>query len=269
MKIFKVTTECDLRTFTLNSYPQGSFCLAALLRARDVRVNGVRTGENVRLTAGDEVCYYTSPRQESLESHAAVFEDENIIICDKYSGVSSEGLLSELCGGGRYYAVHRLDTNTQGLIVFAKNRAAEEELVRAFKARLVKKRYTAVCKDNFTAESGSLRHYLEKCGGGVRVYDSPKKGAVSALMDYRVTGRSGGLAQVEIVLHTGRTHQIRAQLSYIGCPVLGDTRYGDSAINDRFSAKRQRLVSKEIVFLTGGVLAYLNGRAFESSFEVN
>ena len=94
MKKFVARGACDLKTFTDENYPQGSFAFAALLRARDIRVNGVRTGANVRLNAGDEVTYYTTPAQEAKRSHDVIYADENVMVCDKYSGVSSEGLAS-------------------------------------------------------------------------------------------------------------------------------------------------------------------------------
>ena len=149
MKSFTVKTDCSLKDFTDAAYPQGSFCLAALLRGKDIKVNGARVNSNVFLKSGDTVNYYTNPKQESLKSHYTVYEDENVLVADKLSGVTAEGLLSELLQNGEYYAVHRLDRNTQGLIVFAKNRGAEEELTAAFKERRVRKKYIALCKNGF------------------------------------------------------------------------------------------------------------------------
>ena len=135
MKKFTVKENSTLKTFTDSVYPQGSFCLAALLRAKDVKVNGVRVSKDMPLNTGDEVIYYTTPRQETMPSHNLVYEDQNVYVADKFSGVSFEGLLSELCEKGDFYGVHRLDRNTQGLIIFAKNKAAEEELLSAFAER--------------------------------------------------------------------------------------------------------------------------------------
>ena len=89
MKKFICTRATDLQSFTDETYPQGSFAFAALLRAKDIRVNGVRTGKNVPLCDGDEVAYYNTPAKEAKPSHAVVYEDENIIVCDKFSGVSA------------------------------------------------------------------------------------------------------------------------------------------------------------------------------------
>ena len=78
---------------------------------------------------------------------------------------------------------------------------------------------------------------------------------------------SGDIALVKITLHTGKTHQIRAHMAFIGCPVLGDEKYGDEALNSKYGARRQRLVAKYLSFNLGGTLSYLNGKRFESGFD--
>lgn len=268
MKIFRVSKETNLKDFTDCVFPQGGFCLAALLRGKDIKVNGARVGKNVKLSCGDEVVYYTSPRQEAMPSHLTVYEDENIYIADKFSGVSTEGLLSELSSRGEFYAVHRLDRNTQGLIVFAKNKTAEGELLRAFKERKVHKKYIALCKNRFKKDADKMTAYLKKDEKNSLVKISPNAcGGAEIITEYRVLKRSGDVALAEITLHTGRTHQIRAHFAYIGCPVLGDGKYGDSAFNKKYSLARQQLISKHLLFDVGGGLSYLNGRVFESCFD--
>lgn len=268
MKIFKVTEDSNLSDFTDAVYPQGSFCLAALLRAKDVKINGARVNKNAAVKRGDEVIYYTTLKQEQKPSHSVVYEDENVLVADKHSGVSSEGLLSELRGNGEYYAVHRLDRNTQGLIVFAKTAAAEKTLLSAFKERRMCKVYHALCKNAFAEKSGTLTAYLLKNADDseVRVFSSPRDGAAKIVTEYFVEREHGDLALVSIILHTGKTHQIRAHTAFIGCPVIGDEKYGDRALNAKYAAKRQRLVAKRITFGAGGVLSYLDGAVFESGF---
>ena len=269
MKSFTVKENCSLKDFAGNVYPQGSFCLSALLRGKDIKVNGARVGANVKLNAGDEVIFYTTPAQESKPSHAVVYEDGNVLIADKFSGVTSEGLLYELCSRGEYYACHRLDRNTQGLIAFAKNAAAASGLLAAFKDRRVEKVYYAVCRDGFKEDCAVLTAYLKKdpSASEVKIYGGEVKGSVKIVTEYRVEERRGGLALVKVVLHTGKTHQIRAHLAFIGCPVLGDGKYGDGALNKRHSLARQQLVAKFLTFKTGGGLSYLNGRTFESGLN--
>ena len=269
MKTFFVSEDTNLKDFTDSVYPQGSFCFSALLKARDIKVNGVRVNKNTPVKHGDEVIYYTNAKQEDKPSHTVVYEDENVYIADKFSGVSSEGLFSELSSKGEFYAVHRLDRNTQGLIIYAKNRTAEEELNAAFKEKRIEKIYIALCKNSFKERQKTLTAYLIKDDGKsvVKILSSPEKGAEKIITEYSVEEDFGDIALVKIKLHTGKTHQIRAHMSSIGCPVLGDEKYGDGALNSKYSARRQRLIAKYLTFDLSGTLSYLNGKRFESGLQ--
>lgn len=269
MKNFSVTQDTNLKDFTDSVYPQGSFCFSALLKAKDIKVNGVRTGKNMPLKRGDEVIYYTNKKQEEKPSHRVVYEDENVYIADKFSGVSSEGLFFELSANGGFYAVHRLDRNTQGLLVFAKTKSAEDKLLNAFKGRTIKKTYIALCKNSFKEKSATLTAYLSKdeSKGLVKIFASSQTGADKIITEYSVEEELGDIALVKIRLHTGKTHQIRAHLAFIGCSVLGDEKYGDGALNAKYSARRQRLIAKYLQFNFEGELSYLNGKIFESNFN--
>lgn len=270
MKTFICAQPQTLRDFTDCTYPQGSFCFAQLLRARDIKVNGARVNSNVSLKEGDEVVYYTSARQENAPSHTDIYEDGNLLVADKFSGVSSEGLCSELNTYGVYYPVHRLDRNTCGLILFAKSKEAEKELLRVFKDRDVQKTYMAVCRDGFKEPEKTLTAYMKKDSKEalVKVFASPGRGLQKIITGYKVLQKGGGLALVEVRLYTGKTHQIRAHMSYMGCPVLGDNKYGDEALNRRYGLSRQCLISKRIEFSAlSGCFEYLNGMAFQSSFS--
>lgn len=262
----------SLKDFTDCNYPQGSFCFARLLRDREIKVNGARVFENVALNKGDSVSYYTTPKEEAAPSHCTVYEDGNILIADKFSGVTSEGLCAELNTYGVFYPVHRLDRNTCGLIVYAKTAEAEGELLKAFKTGGMQKTYLAACADKFKKDRDILKAYLVKDekNSEVKIYDRPQPAALKIVTEYSVLQRKGGVCLAEIKLHTGRTHQIRAQMARIGCPVAGDEKYGDRNLNKKFGVKRQCLVSAKIQFsnLCGG-LAYLNGFAAQSLFKIS
>lgn len=272
MKTFTCTQSQSLRDFTDFNFPQGSFCFARLLRNKDIKVNGARVSKNIALKSGDTVMYYTTPKDESAITHTIVFEDENIIIVDKFSGVTTEGLCAELNTGSTFYAVHRLDRNTSGLLVFAKTKQAEGELLKAFREHSVQKTYIAVCKNNFKEDSRTLTAYLlkDEKNSLVKIYNKPVEGALKIITEYSVLQKNEALALLKIKLHTGRTHQIRAHMAYIGCSVLGDGKYGDEILNKKFGVRRQCLVAKKLQFLNlSGGLEYLNGFTAESTFKLS
>ena len=215
MKKFTVNEKQTLKTFTDNVYPQGSFAFPRMLRARDIRVNGKKTGENILLREGDEVVYYTTLREESVSAYETVYEDENVLVADKYAGVNSEALYFALSQKGETYFIHRLDRNTAGLMIFAKNKRAEAELLRAFRERRVQKIYLALCFGKFAKGVDMLCGYLVKDekAARVRVYSKPREGAEKIETEYRVLNGDGELSMVEIVLHSGKTHQIRAHMA--------------------------------------------------------
>lgn len=268
MRSFTVSADGNLRDFTDCAYPQGSFYFSALLRGKDIKVNGVRVSKNVRVKAGDEIVYYTSQKQENTESHKIVYEDGDVLVADKFSGVTSEGLFSELCYGGEFYAVHRLDRNTSGLIVYAKTSEAEKALLAAFRERGVEKTYVALCKNEFVSDSATLNAYLVKDekNSFVKVYGKEIEGGAKIITQYKVLKARGDVAVVEIILHTGKTHQIRAHMAYIGCPVLGDEKYGDRELNKKYRLKRQCLIAKYLTFGKDMSLPEIGGRTFESNF---
>lgn len=271
MKNFKVTNNCSLKDFTDFNYPQGSFCYDILIKNKDIKVNGARVNADIQLKTGDTVTYYTTQKQESMQSHVTVYSDGNVYIADKLSGVTSEALLSELCASGEFYAVHRLDRNTQGLMAFAKNKEVYNVLLQAFKERSVEKKYLAVCKNNFVRDSGILTAFLLKDDKNsvVKISDKEINGAVKIVTEYSVLKRKQDLALAEITLHTGKTHQIRAHTAHIGCPVLGDEKYGDRALNKKYRVKRQKLVAASLKFMLNGKFQYLNEFLFKSSFAEN
>ncbi len=270
MKEFTVQNADTLKNFTDNTYPQGSFYFNALLKKKDVRVNGVKIDKNVPLKKGDRVTYYTSPVQEAKSAFYSLFEDENIIVIDKESGVNSEAVFSVLSEEKECYFIHRLDRNTQGLMIFAKNKESEKELLSAFKARKIEKIYHALCGGVFQKETDVATAYLKKNAQNstVEISENPTYG-VKIITEYKLLKRENGLNYVEVILHTGKTHQIRAHMAYMGYPVLGDTKYGDKAQNSRYNLTRQRLIAKRMVLHAANLLSYLNGKEFVSKFNLS
>lgn len=234
-----------------------------------MRVNGAKTGKNVPLFPGDEVAYFTTPKEEAKPFYREVYADENVLVADKFAGVSSEALFCALREpfGARF--IHRLDRNTAGLIAFARNEAAEGELLSAFRERRAQKVYGAICFHPFRERRAVLTAYLKKdaAAARVRIFPSPRAGAEKIVTEYEVEEDFGEYSRVRVLLHSGKTHQIRAHMAFIGNPVAGDEKYGDEALNKKYRLRRQLLVAEKLSFSFAGALSYLNGRTFFSSFR--
>ena len=122
--------------------------------------------------------------------------------------------------------VHRLDRPTMGIMVFARTSKAAARLSMQFASKLVFKEYTALVKGK-PRPSGVLFDYLKKDSKENRVYVVSQKEGKPAELEYRVTNEYDGFSRVKIILHTGRSHQIRVQFSERGYPLLGDAKYGE------------------------------------------
>ena len=164
MKVYVAKEDTKLSAFTDDVCAAASFCLRTLLKNRDVRVNGVRVSSDVPLRRGDEVAYYLSAAQAARTGFAVLFEDDNVIVADKESGVNSEAVFSALSERGEAHFIHRLDRNTAGLLIFAKNAQAAEELLAAFRTRRVTKEYLALVAGTPSPKHAVLTAYLKKGG---------------------------------------------------------------------------------------------------------
>jgi 23S rRNA pseudouridine1911/1915/1917 synthase len=130
--------------------------------------------------------------------------------------------------------VHRLDRPVSGVLLFARTSKALERLNEMFRTKQVKKTYLAIVKERPPEDEATIRHFLKKNEQQNKsyVFDSEVKGSKEASLTYRLKGRSERYYLLEIELHTGRHHQIRAQLARIGCPVKGDLKYGYPRSNE-------------------------------------
>ncbi len=259
-----------LKEFTENNYAQASFFWNVLLKNKEIKVNGVKVGKDVPLQNGDEVCYYLTKKQEEKPAFYPVFEDENVLLIDKESGVNSEAVYAALAREKECYFIHRLDRNTRGLMVFALNAKTADSLMQAFKEKRVEKIYHALCFGSFERGKEVLQGYLrkdEKCAM-VKVFDKPTNGAEKIVTEYEVLDRYPDKTKIAVVLHTGKTHQIRAHFAHIGHPLVGDMKYGDSERNKALKVARQCLVAKSLRFDLEGEWAYLCKKTFISRFEV-
>jgi 23S rRNA pseudouridine1911/1915/1917 synthase len=130
--------------------------------------------------------------------------------------------------------IHRLDRPAGGVLLFARTSKALDRMNEIFRTRDVKKTYLAIVGERPPKDEDTLTHYLKKNEkqNKTYVYDNEVKGSKKASLSYRLAGRSDRFFLLEVELHTGRHHQIRAQLARIGCPIKGDLKYGFPRSND-------------------------------------
>ena len=179
-----------------------------------------------------------------------IYEDNDIILCHKPAGVATqtkrlgqqdmESLLKNYRakkGEVPYIGVvHRLDQPVEGLMVFAKNPKAAAEVSKQIQQRMIGKHYYAVSAGTPEKKEGVLEDYLltDKKANYTRVVDA-KADAQKAVLEYRVVAQNESGTLFDILLHTGRQHQIRVQMAHMGCPLIGDEKYGnvDNAVEAR------------------------------------
>ena len=144
--------------------------------------------------------------------------------------------------------VHRLDRPVSGVILFARTSKALERLNEMFRTKQVEKTYLAIVKERPPEDEATITHFLKKNEAQNKsyVYDTEIKGSKEASLTYRLKGRSDRYYLLEVELHSGRHHQIRAQLAKIGCPVKGDLKYGFPRSNEDGSIS---LLARKLEFL--------------------
>ena len=177
-----------------------------------------------------------------MKAPEIIFESTALIIINKESGIiteqnpfeplSAESQIHHYLGQGPkppyVGVVHRLDRVTSGLLIFAKKKSTLKQLNQWFADRKIRKSYLAITSTPPKPAKGILEHHLftDKAAKKALVYDHPKGGTKPARLHYRTMEVNEHGALLEVKPSTGRFHQIRAQLSHIGCPILGDEKYG-------------------------------------------
>lgn len=193
---------------------------------------------------------------------SGVYCDDEMLVVDKNAGAEVEGaLLGELSAiFDPLYPIHRLDANTEGLVCFARTEPMRDRLLDAFYRHETEKVYHAILVGR--PKDGAYTHYAKKDADGalMRLCRENDPDALRMELVLRVLETKRGLSLCEIRLMTGRTHQIRVQTSALGCPVLGDDKYGDREANKRFKRRRQALLAKRLTVLN---------KTFESTKELN
>lgn len=275
--------------------------LQKYIRLKRIKVNGKGAKRDTRLALGDTLQLYINdefferPREENSYLKVGtprldiVYEDENILLVDKKPGVlcHSAGVwdYNTLIANIQAYMAqkgewrpkeensftpalcNRIDRNTGGIVIAAKNAAALRVLNDKIRDREIEKYYLCAVQGRPKPESGRLENYLFKDADKNQVYvkSKPEPGARTAVTEYRVLRTKGALSLVECRLLTGRTHQIRAQMAHAGWPLLGDGKYGVERVNRSYGEKGQALYSYRLEFTfqtDAGCLEYLRGKEF-------
>lgn len=272
-----------LNTFILDKIPNISInTIYKLLRKKDIKINGIRINSNVSIHTGDEILIYIPDELISNNFKLDIFyEDDNILIINKPYNLEVTGENSLTTCVHSIYSTcaflpmpcHRLDRNTTGLILFAKNEISLNILLNKFKNHEIEKHYLALVYGNPKKKSDRLESYLFKDNKKSIVYisDEFKKGYQKIITYYTILkSYENNTSLLDVQIETGKTHQIRAHLSHIGYPIIGDGKYGINKVNKEFNAKYQKLCSYKLKFnfeSDSGILDYLNNKTFELKKE--
>lgn len=313
-----------MRTFNLNSNDAGQrldkFIAKAtegmpkslmykFIRTKRIKLNGKKAHENDILSAGDVIEMYIPDEFFADSDDSAdyskvkvkpdiVYEDENIILCDKKPGIlvhlGDEGdknradaaeretliyiLTAYLVNKGEYdpsaensfapALCNRIDRNTGGIVILAKNAAALRDVNEAIRDNRVHKKYLCAVHGRFdsTAEKTIRAYHMKDYKTNtVRISDRELKGSREIITKYKplCTNKKHDLTLTEVTLVTGRTHQIRAHMAHIGHPLLGEGKYAHNAEDRKLGFSSQALYSSSVEFdFASDGMKYLNGRKF-------
>lgn len=264
-KISKIIDQC----FPILSYNK----IQRLFREKNIKIDGVRIGKDCIVKKGSIIELFVNETDVNVIN---CYEDDNIIVVQKprnievvSDGICLQSLVSKILRI-KCYAVHRLDRNTEGLVIFAKNVESKTELDSAFKNRTIDKFYLALVYGLFEKKKSELVAYLKKDSNKslVQIKDKKQVGYDRIQTNYEVIDEIGDLSLVDIKLITGKTHQIRAHMAYVNHFVIGDEKYGDSKINKMYKKRYQCLCAYKIIFhFEGGKLFYLNNKVIELEKE--
>ncbi len=251
IKLYRVNKDYDSMRIdrwikkNINNLPQS--LIEKLLRIGKIKLNGKKIKSSQKVFTNDLIKIYKFefknviekkiliPNKKILKKNESsiIFNNEDIIAINKHAGIAVQGgtksrlNLTDIFTKSKYFddikpfTVHRLDKDTSGVLIFGKNRKAAQTLTSLFRLRKIYKTYICVCSGEINSNKGEWIHNLEK-------FENNKKVIEKAITYYRVLNRNQNYSLVELKPITGRKHQLRKQLSFLGHPIIGDNKYSTS-----------------------------------------
>ena len=250
----------------LGKIPQG--LIEKNLRNGKIKLNQIKVKSSQKVRTDDKISFFNFNFEEKIKQFKTKFNpnkeiikqnedliienNDNFIVLNKASGISVQGgtkskknlvdifTKSEIFEGSKPYSVHRLDKDTSGVFIMAKNRESAQLLTSLFRLRKIHKTYLAICQGEITKNSGTWEDDLIR-------YDGDKKVIENAKTIYKVLDKNSEASLLELKPITGRKHQLRKQLYATGNPIFGDTKYKLSNSNKGIN-KNLMLHSYQIKF---------------------
>ena len=239
---------------------------------RDVKMDGKRVGRNETVVPGAQIRLFTGFTVEI----PVVYEDEAILLLNKPAGINCDediwggmtvlSLMTRRAGGDYQPRLcHRLDNPTSGLLLLCKDDASETLLRDMFEQRKLTKIYQCLVKGEMRPREAVKEAYPVKNSreATVRVVTHETPGALPIATRYETLEFDGKISRLRVQLLTGRTHQIRAHMSFLSHPILGDDKYGDRNFNKAMKAGGLKLCATELALCPEGKLAYLRDQHFQ------
>ena len=278
MNVYEAKVSQRAEGLKLEKYVELAFSLlpARAIRdafaARDVKMDGKRVGKDTPAIPGAKIQVYTEDTMEI----PVVYEDDNIILVNKPAGITCDAddwggvtvlSLMEKRAKGAYQPqlCHRLDNPTCGLLLLSKNEESQRLLLEDFKERRLTKKYQCLVRGEMRPPEAVKTAFLVKDAekAQVRIVTHETPGALPIATQYETLSFDGAVSRLLVTLLTGRTHQIRAHMSFLSHPILGDDKYGDRALNRRLKTRDLKLCAVELTLHPNGILSYLENRQFK------
>lgn len=265
---FTIESQKKLSKAVIDELPfLSQFQIKKIIENKDIKVNSNRIKEDLDLKNGDQVVVYYKT-SEQKEWYTQIYSDNNVLIVNKRAGIevvseNDRDLIYILKKNfSNIYPVHRIDRNTEGLVIFALNSMAEKELLQAFKTRKgIIKKYALLVHGRVDISKIKRTVYLKKMTNLSKVWISEVKttGFEPIITEFELIEYIGEDSLLSASLITGKTHQIRAHIAYFGYPIVGDNKYGKD------NEKQMHLTANYLAFNfnKNSKLYYLNKKNFE------